>query len=111
MTILRAAFPAGATAREQQGRAVGIGSVSVAGLKPVAIPVSGPLHAPCGTAAVSVSGRRVPLAPQGTVAELDAGRPFRATALRQRRRPGADGRRRASHRLASGPVQRRLDPD
>ena len=78
--VLRAAFPAGATAREQQARAVGIGSVSVAGLKPAAIPMSGPLHAPCGTVAVSVSGRRVPLAPQGTVAELDAGRPLRAAA-------------------------------
>ena len=31
VTILRAAFPAGATAREQQARAVGIGSVSVRG--------------------------------------------------------------------------------
>jgi hypothetical protein len=29
---------------------------------------------------VSVGGRRVPLAPQGTVAELDAGRPLRAAA-------------------------------
>ena len=29
---------------------------------------------------MSVSGRRVPLAPQGTVAELDAGRPLRAAA-------------------------------
>jgi arabinofuranan 3-O-arabinosyltransferase len=80
VTILRAAFPAGATAREQQARAVGIGAVSVAGLKPVSMPTSGPLHAPCGTVAVSVGGRRVPLAPQGTVAELDAGRPLRAAA-------------------------------
>ena len=80
MTILRAAFPAGATTRQQQVRAVGIGSVSVAGLKPVAIPVSGSLRAPCGTVAVSVAGRRVPLAAQGTVAELDAGRPLRAAA-------------------------------
>jgi hypothetical protein len=79
VTILRAAFPAGATVREQQARAVGIGSVSVAGLKPVAIPTSGSLHAPCGTVTVSVGGRRVSLAPHGTVAQLDAGRPLPAS--------------------------------
>ncbi|MGZ4259475.1 MAG: alpha-(1-_3)-arabinofuranosyltransferase domain-containing protein [Solirubrobacteraceae bacterium] len=79
VTVLRAAFPATATGRQRQARAVGIGSVSVAGIKPVAIPVSGPLHAPCGTVAVSVGGRRVPLAPRGTVAELDAGKPLPAT--------------------------------
>ena len=90
-----------------QARAVGIGSVSVAGLEPVAIPASGPLHAPCGTAAVSVSGRRVPLAPQGTVAELDAGRPLRATACGSGAAPVPMGAGVQSHRLASGPVQRR----
>src|SRR5207237_4799371 len=45
-----------------------------------AIPESGLLHAPCGTVAVSVGGRRVSLAPRGTVGELDAGRPLPATA-------------------------------
>jgi hypothetical protein len=80
VTMLRAAFPAAATARQQQARAVGIGSVSVAGLRPVEIPVSGPLRTLCGTIAVSVGGRRVPLAPQGTVAELDAGQPLPAKA-------------------------------
>jgi hypothetical protein len=79
VTVLGAVFPAGSTARRQQARAVGIGSVSVAGLKPVAMPVSGPLRAPCGTVAVSVGGRRVSLAPHGTVAELNAGRPLPAT--------------------------------
>src|SRR6185312_14619263 len=79
VTVLGAVFPAGTTARQQQARAVGIGSVSVAGLKPVAMPVSGALRAPCGTVAVSVGGRRVPLAPHGTVADLNAGRPLPAT--------------------------------
>lgn len=78
VTVLGAAFPPGATARQQQARAVGIGSVAVAGLKPVAMPTTGPLRAPCGAVAVSVGGRRVPLAVQGTVAELDAGRPLPA---------------------------------
>jgi arabinofuranan 3-O-arabinosyltransferase len=78
LTVLGAAFPATATARQRQARAVGIGAVSVPGLSQVRVPTSGSLHASCGTVAISVGGRRVPLTPQGTVAALDAGQPLRA---------------------------------
>ena len=78
LTVLDAAFPAAATVRQRQARAVGIGAVSVPGLAPVRMPSTGSLNAPCGTVAVSVGGQRVPLQPVGTAAALDAGRPLQA---------------------------------
>jgi arabinofuranan 3-O-arabinosyltransferase len=79
LTVLKARFPGGLTERERIGRAVGIGTLRVPGLEPVSPPRSGPLHAACGSVTVDVGGRRVPLLPRGTVEDLDAGRPLRAT--------------------------------
>ncbi|MEA2364144.1 MAG: arabinofuranan 3-O-arabinosyltransferase [Thermoleophilaceae bacterium] len=78
LTVLDAAFPPGATARERSTRAVGIGSLSVAGMAPVTVPRTGPLHAGCGSAGIEAGGRPAPLRPRGTVEQLDAGRPLRA---------------------------------
>lgn len=78
ITVLGAAFPRGATARQRNASAVGIGEVSVPGLSPVRVPAVGPLRAPCGSVAVNVGGRRVPMEPIGTVAQFDAGQPLRA---------------------------------
>jgi hypothetical protein len=78
VTILRAAFPAGATPRDRQAAAVGIGSVSVPGLAPVSIPTTGVLHAGCGSVSVEVAGHAIPLAVSGSVGELDGGLPLRA---------------------------------
>jgi arabinofuranan 3-O-arabinosyltransferase len=66
--------PAGTT------RAVGIASLEVLGVPQVEPARSGPIRARCGDAAVRVGDRAVPLRPQGTVADLEAGRPLRARA-------------------------------
>ena len=80
LTILRAQFPAGLTARARSARAVGIGTLSVPGLAPVSVPRSGAIHSACGAAAASVGGVRVPLQVTGTVGALDAGAPLSAAA-------------------------------
>jgi arabinofuranan 3-O-arabinosyltransferase len=80
LTILQASFPAGATQRQRASAAVGIGSVEVPGMARPQIPTAGPLHAACGSVSVEVAGRQVALRPHGTVAGLNAGRPFPATA-------------------------------
>lgn len=80
LTVLRAAFPSGATARDRQAEAVGIGELTVPGLLPVRMPATGALRATCGSIAVAVADRRVTLEPLGTVSELDAGQPLRARA-------------------------------
>jgi arabinofuranan 3-O-arabinosyltransferase len=79
LTILGASFPAGATLRQRESLAVGIGSLSVRALKQVRIPESRPLRAPCGTVRAAVGARTVPLAVRGTVAQLDAGVPLQAS--------------------------------
>jgi arabinofuranan 3-O-arabinosyltransferase len=79
VTVLVAAFPSGATANERLVQAVGIGSISVAGLAAPRIPVAGPVRAGCGTVAIDVQGRAIPLAVSGTVAQLDGARPMRAS--------------------------------
>ncbi len=78
LTVAQAAFPAGATARQREAKAVGIGSISLPGLAAPAIPASGPLHARCGAVSIDAGGRSVPLTVAGTVAQLDAGRPLQA---------------------------------
>jgi arabinofuranan 3-O-arabinosyltransferase len=67
-------------ARRFDTRAVGIGSLEVPGLPRAAAPRRGPIQARCGDAAVRVGGRTVGLRPQGTLADLNAGRPLRAGA-------------------------------
>jgi arabinofuranan 3-O-arabinosyltransferase len=61
-------------------RAVGIASLEVPGVAAEEPRRSGPIRARCGDASVSVGGRTVPLRPQGTIADLQAGRPLRARA-------------------------------
>jgi hypothetical protein len=78
LAIVGAAFPPGTTAQQRQAEAVGIGSLSVPGLAPVRIPATGHLRAPCGTVAIAIGARRIPLAPSGSVGQLDAGDPLRA---------------------------------
>jgi arabinofuranan 3-O-arabinosyltransferase len=79
ITILKAAFAPGLTARQRAVRAVGIGSLSVPGLPRVAIPHGGPVRGDCGTVSVSVAGRTVPLRVSGTVGQLEAGLPLAAS--------------------------------
>ena len=80
ITVLASAFAPGTTARQRHVQAVGIGAVLVPGLAAPAIRTAGPLDASCGSVAIAVGGRRVPLVPVGTVAQLDAGRPLPARA-------------------------------
>ena len=80
LTIMEARFPAGATRRERATRAVGVGSLSVPGLRPIAgPPAAGPLRASCGSVRIDVAGHEVPLRPRGTIAALESGRPLRAS--------------------------------
>jgi arabinofuranan 3-O-arabinosyltransferase len=78
ITIVGAAFPPAATARERASRAVGIGSVVVPGLPAVGEPTARRIDAACGSVAIDVGGRRVPLRPEGAVADLLAGKPVAA---------------------------------
>lgn len=80
LTILDAAFAAGTSARARTAKAVGIGSLSVPGLSPARISQAGPLRARCGSAAILISGRTVPLQPLGSIDQLDRGEPLRARA-------------------------------
>lgn len=78
LTILDASFSPGATARERQAAAVGIGHVGVPGLAPVTVARSGPLRAGCGSVAIEIAGHRLALRPVGTVGQLDRGLPMPA---------------------------------
>jgi hypothetical protein len=104
LTVLDAAFPADATAQQRNAKAVGIGALTVPGLAPVRIPVTGALRAPCGTVAIAIGASRVPLEPSGTVAQLDAGRPMPARAC------AAGGRTPAPATMAAGVQQIRSLP-
>ena len=92
LTILDAALPVGASPGARQANAVGIGSLSVPGLRPVQMPTVGRLHAGCGTVKVVISGRTTALQVNGTVAQLDAGTPLRAVACATR--PGTSAQAR-----------------
>jgi arabinofuranan 3-O-arabinosyltransferase len=77
LDIVSAAFPGGTPGRLQQRRAVGIAEVDGAGLR-MAVPRSGGLRAPCGSAAISADGRTLGLRVTGEVAAFDAGAPLAA---------------------------------
>jgi arabinofuranan 3-O-arabinosyltransferase len=79
LTIVQARFPPAATPRQRAATAVGIGSLTIPGLRPVAIPRTGPLKAGCGSVRIAMGGQVVPLRPAGTIAGLDAGIPLRAS--------------------------------
>jgi arabinofuranan 3-O-arabinosyltransferase len=78
LTVLQARFPPGASAREREAPAVGIGAISVPGLPAMSVPQRGALRAGCGTVSIDVGGRRVPLSVSATVGQLDAGLPLPA---------------------------------
>ena len=78
ITVVASAFAPQTSAAQRRVQAVGIGAVIVPGLTAPAIPTTGPLQAGCGSVAISVGGLRVPLVPEGTVAQLDSGRPLPA---------------------------------
>ena len=76
LEVVNAAFPRGTEGRETQRRAVAIAELRGAGLR-LDVPRSGPVRAPCGTAAsVRAGSAELGLAVRGTVAQLDAGRPL-----------------------------------
>jgi hypothetical protein len=79
ITILKAAFPAGLSARQHAARAVGIGSVWVPGLPRPPVAQQGLLRSGCGAVSVSVAGHRVALRVTGPVGQLEAGLPLDAT--------------------------------
>jgi arabinofuranan 3-O-arabinosyltransferase len=93
LTVLGARFPAHATSRERQTRAVGIASMAGTGVPPVGPPLDGALQAPCGSVRIDVGGRRVSLRPQGSVADLNAGRPLRARSCEAEVQMGRDVQR------------------
>jgi arabinofuranan 3-O-arabinosyltransferase len=79
LTILASAFPAGANSTQRKARAVGIGSLSVPGLRPADVPRRGALQSHCGSVRVVVAGHVVPLRIIGTITQLDAGQALAAT--------------------------------
>lgn len=101
--VLASVYPGGAPRAERSRRAVGIADVVGA---PVArIPRSGPARFACGDARLRVGGRLVRLQPRGTVSQLDAGTPLRASGCGGRARAGgalAPGSAPPATRLASG---------
>lgn len=78
LDILRAAFPGGTPPRLRRARAaIAIAELRGAGLR-LTVPRSGPLRAPCGSAALRAATTTLGLRVSGDVADLDAGRPLRA---------------------------------
>jgi len=55
--------------------------------------VDGPLHAPCGSVVINAGGRRLSLRPEGTVTDLNGGRPLRARSCEGEVRLGKDVQR------------------
>ncbi len=78
ITVVASSFASGISAAGRHIQAVGLGSVSVPGLTPPAVPTTGHMRSSCGAVAISAGGLRVPLTVQGTVAQLDSGRPLAA---------------------------------
>ncbi|HEV2814135.1 MAG TPA: hypothetical protein VGW10_12855, partial [Solirubrobacteraceae bacterium] len=73
--VVEARFPAGATGRERQRRAVGIAEVE--GVPRMAVPRSGPLRGRCGDASLRTAAGSVGLRARGAVESLDAGEAVR----------------------------------
>ena len=77
ITVLRAAAPAGADATDR--RAVGIAEITgISGLPRISAPRAGAFSAPCGTAALTVGGRRLALRIGGSRAAFENGSPLPA---------------------------------
>jgi arabinofuranan 3-O-arabinosyltransferase len=82
LEIAAARFPAGTSGRDRQIRGVGIAEVSGTGVR-AGPPTRGRVArlaalASCGALRVNIGARILRLRPEGTVADLDAGRPLRA---------------------------------
>jgi arabinofuranan 3-O-arabinosyltransferase len=88
LDIVRAAFPGGTPGRLRQRRAVAIAELRGAGLH-LSVPRSGPLRAPCGSAAVSANGVTLGLRAAGDIPALDDGRSLPATGCAPLRLPAA----------------------
>jgi hypothetical protein len=86
LTVLGARLPAGSPA--QAPRTVGIASVTGAGVPTAGPAAPGPIRAGCSVQ-IRAGGEQVSLRPLGTTAELEAGRPLRATGCGPRLRMGA----------------------
>jgi arabinofuranan 3-O-arabinosyltransferase len=79
LEVLKAAYPSGTTAAQRKRRAVAIGEVQVPGLAPVHVPVGGALRGGCSAARVRIGRANAELRVSGSVQDLDAGRPLRAS--------------------------------
>jgi arabinofuranan 3-O-arabinosyltransferase len=90
MTILETS-PGGGSHGRHPTRAVAIGSLRAPGVVPVRVPRgpgAAPLRTRCGDARLLVNGRELPLRPDGTRADLQAGRPMLARGCPGRVRMG-----------------------
>ena len=87
LTVLAARLPSGSPS--DAPRAVGIASVTGAGVPSVSPPAAGPVRAACGSVRIDAGGQAVALRPRGTVADLEAGRPLRASGCGRELRLGA----------------------
>jgi arabinofuranan 3-O-arabinosyltransferase len=77
LQILAARFPTGTPRRVQQRRAVGIGEIDGAGVRPLRVSRTGTVGLPCGIASVRIGGMTYNLRATADRAALDAGRPIR----------------------------------
>ena len=84
LDIVRAAFPGGTPAQVRQRRAVAIAELRGAGLR-LTVPRSGPLHAPCGSAAISANRTVVAMRVTSDIAAFDEGRAAAGEGLRRHR--------------------------
>ena len=80
LTVVETRPAEGVSSRRADTRAVGIGELEIPAVAPLDAPAGAPLRARCGDARIEVAGRTVPLRPQGSVEDLEAGRPLRARA-------------------------------
>jgi hypothetical protein len=78
LEILRSAFPAGTPGIDRRRRAVGIAEIRGPGVPSVRVPRSGALRPGCTALAVEIGAVTVGMAVEGSIADLDAGRPLRA---------------------------------
>jgi hypothetical protein len=77
LDVLAAAFPPGTSGADRRRRAVGVAEVRAPGLPRVAVPRTGALQGGCDVP-VAVGGHTVALHAEGSISDLDAGRPLPA---------------------------------
>ena len=79
LDVLAAAFPPGTSADGRGRSAMGIAEVRGPGVPTVHVSTRGRAGLRCGDARLRLGGHPVPLLPRASIADIDAGRPFRAT--------------------------------